>query len=281
MTRTPRRILTPVLVTGLLLGGVGLAQGRDGPVGAPVGGPAAGPVGGHAGMGPRGAHGPAPMALHDGAALPLLARLPIGTTLEVAFFDADPASGAAAVTTLAITVGVDSEAAFGEAFAEGRAAASEWEAAYLTVATGEIRRTIDLPEADAAQLPRRAGDAFALRLLPAGLDDGDTVTVELYDADPADGGNLLETLAFVHGVDSAIGFRADVDEALEGAAVVVVTSSPRSMTVDLKAVGDRAAGVAERLGGAADRMGRMAERLGDAAERWDGAPMAPGMRRRR
>jgi hypothetical protein len=228
------------------------------------------------------------MALRDGAALPMLARLPIGTNLEVAFYDADPGSGAAPVTTLAITVGVDSEAAFGETFAEARAAAAEWETAYLTVTTGEIRRTIDLPEADVADLPRRAGDAFALRLLPAGLDDGDTVTVELYDADPTDGGNLLETLSFVHGTDSAIGFRAAVEEALDGAAVAIVTSSPRSMTVDLKAAeeralafGERAHAFGERLGVAAERMGRMAERLGGAAERWDGAPMAPGMRGRR
>ncbi len=281
MTRTPRHVLTPLLVTGLLLGGVGLAQGRGGPAGGPVGGPAAGPVGGHAGIGPAGARVPAPMGLRDGPALPLLARLPIGTTLEVAFFDADPASGAGAVTTLAITVGVDSEAAFGEAFAEARAAAGEWETAYLVVTTGEIRRTIDVPETDAADLPRRAGAALALRVLPAGLDDGDTVTVELYDADPADGGNLLETLSFAYGVDSAIGFRADVEEALEGAAVAVVTSSPRSMTVDLKAAAESFGGWADRLGAAADRMGRMAERLGDAAERWDGAPMAPGMRGRR
>lgn len=279
MTRTPRRILTPVLVAGLLLGGVGLAQGR-----APAGGPAGGP----AAMGPAGAGGPAPMALRDGAALPLLARLPIGTSLEVAFYDADPASGAAAVTTLAITVGVDSEAAFGEAIAEARAAASEWETAYLTVTTGEIRRTIDLPEAVAADPPRRAGAALALRVLPAGLDDGDMVTVELYDADPADGGNLLETLAFAYGVDSAIGFRAAVEEALEGAAVAVVTSSPRSMTLDLQAIderahafGERAHAFGERLGAAAERMGRMAERLGAAADRRNGAPMAPGMRGRR
>jgi hypothetical protein len=280
MTRTPRRILTPILVAGLLLGGVGLAQGRV---------PADGPAGGPAGTGPARMHaGQAPVGLGGGGALPMLARLPIGTALEVAFFDADPASGAAAVTTLAITVGVDSEAAFGEAFAEARAAASEWETAYLTVTTGEIRRTIDLPEVGEADLPRRAGDAFALRLLPAGLDDGDTVTVELYDADPADGGNLLETLAFAYGVDSAIGFRAAVEEALEGAAVAVVTSSPRSRTLDLRAMdgrahafGERSHAFGERLGAAAEHMGQMAERLGTAPDRWEGAPLAPGMRGRR
>ena len=279
MTPTPRHILASVLVTGLLLSGVGLAQGR--------GGPAGGPVGGAPAMGPAGAHGRAPMAVRGGAALPLLARLPIGTAVEVAFHDADPASGAEAVTALAITVGVDSEAAFGEALAEARAAAAEWETAYLVVTTSEIRRTIELPEADATDLPRR-GDAFLLRLLPAGLDDGDTVTVELFDADPDEGGSLLETLAFVHGVDSAIGFRADVEEALADAAVAVVTSSPRSMTLDLEALderahalGERAQAFGERLGGAAERMGRMADRFGDAAERWDGAPVAPGMRGRR
>ena len=266
MTPFARRALTSALVAGLLLGGIGLARGRGGP---------AGPAG------PRpdlGAHAP----VRGFAGLPMLGGLPIGTEVEAAFFDADPASGAAPLTTLAITVGVDSEAAFGAAVAGARAAAADWEAAYLVVATSEIRRTIDLPEADdAAGLPRRAGAALALRVLPAGLEDGDSVTVELYDADPADGGTLRETLAFAYGVDSAIGFRADVEAALEGAAVAVVTSSPRSMTVDLKAVEARAHAFGERLGDAADRMGRMAERLGDAADRWGGAPMAPGMRGRR
>lgn len=37
MTRNTRRILTPVLVAGLLLGGVGLAHGRGGPTGGPAG----------------------------------------------------------------------------------------------------------------------------------------------------------------------------------------------------------------------------------------------------
>jgi len=273
MTRTPRNVLTPILVAGLLLGGVGLAQGRE---------PAGGPAGGPAGMGPARMHaGQAPAGLDAGGALPMLARLPIGTALEVAFFDADPASGAAPVTTLAITVGVDSEAAFAEAFAEARTAARGWETAYLTVTTGEIRRTIDLPDPAAADLPRRAGDAFAARVLPAGLDEGDTVTVDLYDADPADGGTLLATLAFVYGVDSAIGFRADVEDALEGAAVAVVTSSPRSRTLDLQAMDERAYAFGERLGAAAERMGRMADRLGDGAGRWEGAPVAPGMRGRR
>ena len=271
MTRTPRTLLTSILVAGLLLGGVGLAQGRAGPAG----------LAGAPGM--RAAGGPA------GAALPMLARLPIGTSVEAAFYDADPVSGAAPVTALGITVGVDSEAAFGEAFAEARAAAAEWEVAYLVVSTGEIRRTIDLPAADDdAELPRRAGAALALRILPAGLEDGDTVTVELYDADPEDGGNLLETLTFAHGVDSAIGFRADVEEALEGAVVAVVTSSPRTMTVDLKAVqerADRAAARADRFAGRAgdmaERLGRMADRLDGTAERWREAPVPPGMRHRR
>jgi hypothetical protein len=271
MTRTTRHVLISVLIAGLLLGGIGLARGRGG-----TGGPAgarpefAGPVAVRGGP-----------AAQGGLALPTLAGLPIGAAVEVAFHDADPASGAEPVTTLAITVGVDSEAAFAGAFAEARAAAAEWEVAYLVVATGEIRRTIDLPEDDAAEFPRRATAVMALRHLPAGWGDGDTVTVELYDADPADGGNLLETLAFAYGVDSAIGFRAAVEQALEGAAVAVVTTSPRSLTVDLEAVPERATGIVGRMGVAADRMGRMVDRLGDAVDRWDGAPMAPGKRGRR
>jgi hypothetical protein len=70
--------------------------------------------------------------------------------------------------------------------------------------------------------------------------------------------------------------------------VAVVTSSPRSVTVDLKALPERTAGIAgrmdaasERIGPMAERMGRIADRLGDAAERWGEAPAAPGMRGRR
>jgi len=271
MTRTTRHVLSSFLIAGLLLGGIGLARGRGG---------AAGPAGARPEFaGPVAVRGGP--AAQGGLALPMLAGLPIGTAVEASFYDADPASGAAPVTTLAITVGVDSEAAFGEALAEARAAASEWEAAYLVVSTSEIRRTIDLPEADAAYLPRHAGDAFVLRLVPAGLDVGDTVTVELYDADPAAGGNLLTTLSFAYGVDSAIGFRASVEEALEDATVVVVTSSPRSMTFDLTAIAARAHAFGDLMAATADRMGRMADRFGDAADRWDGAPMAPGMRGRR
>ena len=277
MTRTTRHALTSVLIAGLLLGGSGLARGRGGPVGAAGTGPGLG--------GPAAVRG-VPAAIGGGAAMPMLAGLPIGTAVEAAFFDADPASGAAPVTMLAITVGVDSEAVFGEAFAEARAAAAEWETAYLVVATSEIRRTIDLPDGDDATLPRRT--VSGLRLLPAGLDDGDTVTVELFDGDPDEGGDLLDTLAFTYGVDSAIGFRATVEEALERAVVAVVTRSPRSVTVDLKALPVRTAGIAgrtdaasERMGPMAERMGRMADRLGDAAERWGEAPAAHRMRGRR
>lgn len=272
MTLLARRALTSALVAGLLLGGIGLARGSGGP---------AGPASPRPGLG---AHAP----VHGVAGLPMLAGLPIGTEVEAAFFDADPASGAAAVTTLAITVGVDSEAAFGAAFAEARATAAEWEAAYLVVATSEIRRTIDLPEGDDATLPGRAWAATSLRLPLAGLGDGDTITVELYDADPAAGGALLETLSFVYGSDSAIGFRAAVEEALEGAAVAVMTTSPRSVTLDLRAVPERAMAAADRLGavaararGMSDRMGAMADRMGGFADRWGGATMAPGMRGRR
>ena len=265
MTRTTRHALTSVLIAGLLLGGIGLARGRGGP---------AGPAGARPDVG-------GPATLRGGAAMPMLARLPIGTTVEATFYDADPASGTAPVTTLGITVGVGSEAAFGEAFAEARAAAAEWEAAYLVVATSEIRRTVDLPEGDDVVAAGRSWAASSLRLPLAGLDDGDTIAVELFDGDPEDGGNLLETLAFAYGVDSAIGFRAAVEEALAGAAVAVVTSSPRSVTIDLKAVAELAHGVAERAHGVAERMHMMADRLGDAAERRDGAPMAPAMRGRR
>jgi len=265
MTLLARHTLTSALVAGLLLGGIGLARGRGGPAG-PAG--ARPDLGGHA-------------AVRGLAVLPMLAGLPIGTSVEVAFFEADPAPGVAPVTTLAITVGTDSEAAFAAAFAEARATAVAWEAAFLVVSTGEVRRTIALPGADAAVTPGRLWGASSLHLPLAGLRAGDTITVELYAADPAAGGALLETRVFAYGIDSAIGFRAAVEEALEGAAVAMVTTSPRSVTVDLKAIPERAADVAARMGAMAERMGRMADRFGAAAGRWGEAPMAPGMRGRR
>jgi hypothetical protein len=251
-----RRTTTLILIGALLLGGFGLARShaRDG-VEAIVRGRAAGVHLAGRGGGPL----VGGMPLLGG--VPLLGALPIGTAVEVAFYDADPATGAAAVTTLALTVGVDSEVAFAADVAEARAAAAAWDVAYLVVSTGEQVRTVDLPDltADADGARGAALRGAALRLSTAGLSEGDAIRVELYAGDPADGGAPLETLTFVVGVDSEIGFRAALRDAAEGAAAAVVTLPPRSATFDLGALsermGDARAAMADRL---LERHGAMA-----------------------
>jgi len=278
MRPTLRRTTVSLVIAGLLLGSVGLAQA-------------------HARRGIDGwLPGPAGSATSLGrlpAALPLIAGLPLGTTVEARFHDADPAEGAAAVVTLVLTVGVDSEAAFARALADAREQAEGWDAAYLVVVTGERTRTVVLPAADAeeAAQARRAWGALALRLPTAGMADGDTIAVALYDADPAAGGAVLQTLTFTYGSDSAIGFRANLAEALEGAAAAVVTTSPRSVTIDLHAAATATERMRERVGAMAERFPALAGRLRDHLDgRWgagadDGRrpamPMRPGMPGRR
>ena len=226
MTRTHRTILTAILVAGLL-SGVGFAQMRGG-FGYGVHGGAATML-------------RAPAAAAGWAGMPRIAGLPVGSTVEVRLYDQEPADGVAARATFSLNVGVDSEAAFAEAVAEARAAAAEWDAAYLVVTVSEVSRTIALSTDDAAA-PRGAR-TLALRLPLVGMQAGDTVTVTLYDGDPADGGAPLETLSFAYGVDSAIGFRAALDAALDTATHARVTTSPRTATFELPA---SAVGAADR-----------------------------------
>lgn len=163
---------------------------------------------------------------------------PIGTDSEVHFYAEEPAEGVEPFTTLTLTVGEDSEAAFLEAFNAARE-----DAAYLVVEIGEQTRAIDLPdaEADDGATTRRVRPAIALGMFQhAGLEDGDTVTVAFYDGDPDEGGSELETLAFTYGEDSAIGFQQDLADAAEAADWVVVTLPPRTHTIDLSDVNSRA-----------------------------------------
>ncbi len=252
-----RRTTTLILIGALLFGGFGLARSyaRDGMEALTRGRAAGAFLTGRGGV-----------PLFGG--LPLVRALPIGTAVEVAFFDADPAAGATAVTTLALTVGVDSEVAFAEAFAAARETAAAWDAAFLVVSTGEQVRTVDLPLAtdDVDDAGVRGGGARggALRTSLAGMAQGDTIQVAFYAGDPAAGGTPLETLAFVYGVDSEIGFRAALSDAAEDAAAAIVTIPPRSVTLDLSAL-------TERLGDARATMAeRMLERRGDAGGRFEG-----------
>lgn len=182
---------------------------------------------------PRAAFGPGAGRGHGFArglgGLPF-GQLALGTTVELTFYDGDPAADGQSLQTLRFTYGTDSEAAFAEAFASARA-----DAAYVTAELGEQSRTLELNTADTG------GDdgfrrGFGYGALPlGGLNDGATVTATFYDGDPESGGQNLQTLSFTYGESSEAGFAADFAEAAEAAAFVVVTTSPQSYTVPLSA----------------------------------------------
>ncbi|MEZ4631104.1 MAG: hypothetical protein R2880_10415 [Deinococcales bacterium] len=70
--------------------------------------------------------------------------------------------------------------------------------------------------------------------LPFGrLNDGSTVTVNLYDADPAEGGSLQQTLSLTLGQDSESSFAQSLKDALAQAAFADITISPQTRTIDL------------------------------------------------
>jgi hypothetical protein len=213
-------LLTVVAIGGLLLGTLALAQGRFGmgPLGVGGSGPNAQAFG----------HRQAPAGNHGA----LLHRLPIGTTVTLTPFDGDPAADGDALTTLSITIGEDSEAAFARELEQAMEGA-----AYLRYDIGEATRTIQLRD-DVAVPARRHGlgsHAFGTGFGVAmhAMDDGDTLSVSFYGDDPAEGGAPLQTMTFTYGVDSAIGFGQELHDAAAQAAYAVLTTSPRSLTVDL------------------------------------------------
>ena len=150
-------------------------------------------------------------------------RLALGTTVEYTFYDGDPEAGGSVTETLTFTYGEESESAFAETLAEARA-----DAAFVVVETSEQTRTVDVSSVDTNNRRGRG-----LGLLERRLNDGSTVTATFYDGDPEADGSVLETFSFTHGEDSAAGFAADVEAALEDASFVTVTTSPQERTVDL------------------------------------------------
>jgi hypothetical protein len=150
----------------------------------------------------------------------------LDTKLTFSFYDADPATGAAPTETLEFTYGVDSEAAFAEAFQSARAAAT-----FMKVDIGEQSRTVDLSTVDTSRglLPRELSGH-------AGLNDGSTLTATFYNADPESGGTVLQTLTYTQGSSSEAGFADDFATAAAAAAFVTITTSPQSNTIDLSAI---------------------------------------------
>ena len=155
-------------------------------------------------------------------------HLALGTTVTYTFYDGDPAAGGGVTDTLSLTYGEDSESAFAETLQEARA-----DAAFVVVQTSEQTRTVDLSDLDTTNL-RGKGLGF----LERGLNDGSTVTATFYDGDPEADGSVLETLSFTDGQDSAAGFAAEVEAALEDASFVTVTTSPQERTIDLSQQSD-------------------------------------------
>ena len=160
--------------------------------------------------------------------------LALDTKMTFNFYDADPASGATALQTLEFTYGVDSEAAFAEQFQTAREAAT-----FMKVDISEQTRTVDLSIFDATQ---RQGLMPLELARPGALNDGSNVTATFYNADPENGGTVLETLTFTQGTSSEAGFADDFSTAVQSAAFVKITTSPQSKTVDLTAMPQRGQG---------------------------------------
>jgi len=175
--------------------------------------------------------------------LPFGPHLALGTTVEVTFYDGDPDAGGSVTETLTFTYGEDSEAAFAQAFAEARE-----DAQYMVVNVGEQVQTLELAD---TEMNLRDGLPFPLR----GLEEGGTLEATFYDGDPEANGQVLQTLSFTYGQESAAGFAAEFAEAAEEAAFVRVTQSPQSYTVDLSATPFREDGFPGRRGFSRDGFG--------------------------
>lgn len=227
-----RKGFVTLTVSGLLLGGAGftlaqqdapaqtgdiLAQGR--------------------GHGPRSASQKGHGFQGKGARGMSLGRFSLGTTVELNFYNGDPENGGTLQNTLSHVVGEDSEVVFREALEAARA-----DATHMTMDISEQTRTLDLNAMRERSEARGGGErrgTDGLGRLSAGLNRlnaGSTVSATFYDSDPEAGGNLLQTLRFAYGVDSARGFMDDVMTAAEDAAFVTVTTSPQERTLELSSM---------------------------------------------
>ena len=85
----------------------------------------------------------------------------------------------------------------------------------------------------------RRGALGGLRGLPLGrLALGTTVDVTLYDGNPEENGNVLETLSLTYGEDSEAAFAEQLAEARENAQYIQVELGEQTRTVDLSQVED-------------------------------------------
>ena len=174
-----------------------------------------------------------------------LGRFSIGTTVELSFYNGNPENGGTAQTSLTHVIGKDSEVVFAEAFQTARA-----DATHITMSISEQTRTLDLSamhessEVRSSKGRNREGRSSSggLGRLGAGLNrlnEGSTVSATFYDGDPEAGGNVLQSLSFAYGEDSARGFMNEMATAAEDAAFVTVITSPQERTVEVSSLGAR------------------------------------------
>lgn len=153
----------------------------------------------------------------------MLQRLPIGTTVTVAAYDADPAEGADATNSWTAVVGETSEVAFAQQVQDALS-----DAAFLTLDVGERTERIDLtaanPRAPIGFLGRTAGP----------LELGQTISVAFYAS--ADDATPSTTLTFTFGEDSMAAFQEAVATATAESEVAEVTRPAHSRTLDLSSL---------------------------------------------
>lgn len=151
-----------------------------------------------------------------------------GSTIEVSFYDADPAQGGTQLNIYTLNVGTDSEMSFAQNVRDAMQTA-----AFAVVKVSAQSRTLELANTDTTE-------GFGFRGVPIrGLSEGSTLAALFYDSNPADGATATSTLNFTAGVDSELAFEKAFQEAASSASYVTLTTSAQERTLDLAQIGDR------------------------------------------
>ena len=156
-----------------------------------------------------------------------LRGLTLGSSVTISFFNGDPATGGTETTSITHVIGTDSESAFAEAISEARENAT-----HMIVAISEQTRTFDLA-AIREEGGERGGRAGMGKSFGRHMSAGGSISATFYDADPEQGGNVIATISFTEGEDSARGYAEAFRENAETAAFVVVTQSATERTIEI------------------------------------------------
>ncbi len=230
-----------ILVVGITIVGIGLVGAQGGPFG-------------HKGQGPFTKHefhrfGPSMNRFHFGPArakihgMFLHHHLKEGTSVEIAFYDGDPAEDASVVNTLTFLAGEDSAR---KTMKEFRETAKDAEFVEITVSAQS--RTINLTERRESESDRgsefKDGDYSKQRAGKPGnrmdfllysINEGSTLEAIFYDGNPEEGAGELSKLSFVAGEDSELAFKNAFAEAAKDSAYLVLNTSPQTHTINLAA----------------------------------------------